>query len=826
MNLYFSFKQNEMKNVILQSLCTFIGLLLFSTNMFAQFECEDPDVVPPVAVCNSQLSYTLESENSSITLHPTDIDEGSFDNCPGPMSLSFSSDIADTARVFTIDDVGIHVVVLWATDASDNQSNCWSEVIIFPPADCENDETPPFVTCVNGLTINLMEGMNSVIWSLDFVMTSMDDCTTNENMQYRIVLGDWDDPANPPLDEFLTFTLDHVGIQNITVAVGDESGNWSFCSTTLFIQGPPVVIQGNIFNDVNGDCINNGETSLSNWKVQLTADGFGESSSFTDAEGNYTITTLAFGTNENTAEISLVSPYNFSQGCPNTYTLSTSDVIDGTITRDFPVKLLKDCPALYTDISTPFLRRCFDNIYTVQYCNYGAQTAENVNVEISFDDDLIINSSTIPHAELSNGMYSFELGSVEPAQCALFYINASVSCDAVLGQTHCVEAHIYPDSLCVMADPSWTGASIQLEGSCNADSVNFIIKNIGDGDMEMPLRYIVIEDVIMLQSNDFQLNADGQMALSFEANGSTFRLEAEQETGHPGSNMPMLSIEGCGTNEMGDVSLGFVNQFEQNDIDPFVSIDCQENIGAYDPNDKAAFPKGVGAENYIKTNTDIEYKIRFQNTGTDTAFKVVVYDTLSPFLNAATVRPGASSHPYTFSLLDENVLRFTFSDIMLPDSNINEAASHGFVKFKLSQISDNPLETRIENQAAIYFDFNEPVLTNTTFHIVGEDFLDVHISGTDNGGILSDNKVLFAEIFPNPVTDQLKGYFRVNYPTKVNMKLVEITGKTLYEQNWNIAASGQRIEFEISEKQMTEGIYFLYFETDREVLTRKIVKVN
>ncbi|MCB0556652.1 MAG: hypothetical protein KDD02_24110, partial [Phaeodactylibacter sp.] len=64
-------------------------------------------------------------------------------------------------------------------------------------------------------------------------------------------------------------------------------------------------------------------------------------------------------------------------------------------------------------------------------------------------------------------------------------------------------------------------------------------------------------------------------------------------------------------------------------------------------NDKQGFPRGYGDEHYIYPGTDLEYLVRFQNTGNDTAFLVVIRDTLSEFLDIATVRPGAASHPYT-----------------------------------------------------------------------------------------------------------------------------------------------------------------------------------
>jgi hypothetical protein len=62
------------------------------------------------------------------------------------------------------------------------------------------------------------------------------------------------------------------------------------------------------------------------------------------------------------------------------------------------------------------------------------------------------------------------------------------------------------------------------------------------------------------------------------------------------------------------------------------------------------------------------------------------------------------------------IVRFVFENIMLPDSNVNEATSHGFVKFTIHPRSDVPLGTSIPNSAAIYFDFNEPVITNTSIH--------------------------------------------------------------------------------------------------------------
>jgi hypothetical protein len=93
------------------------------------------------------------------------------------------------------------------------------------------------------------------------------------------------------------------------------------------------------------------------------------------------------------------------------------------------------------------------------------------------------------------------------------------------------------------------------------------------------------------------------------------------------------------------------------------------------------------------------------------------------------------------------VLTFLYENILLPDSNVNEPASHGFVKFTIQHRADAPLETVIENSAAIYFDFNDPIITNTTFHRLGENFLTV--------GLWQPERALYqVQVTPNPFFDE------------------------------------------------------------------------
>lgn len=146
------------------------------------------------------------------------------------------------------------------------------------------------------------------------------------------------------------------------------------------------------------------------------------------------------------------------------------------------------------------------------------------------------------------------------------------------------------------------------------------------------------------------------------------------------------------------------------DVNTLDNVDSETQIvrGSFDPNDKLVTPEGI-----IAADDWLTYQVRFQNTGTDTAFTVVVRDMLDDDLDLTTLEVGASSHPFDFTIVNPRELVWTFNNILLPDSNVNEPESHGFLKFKVRPVVGIAPGTFLENSAAIYFDFNQPVITNT-----------------------------------------------------------------------------------------------------------------
>lgn len=133
-------------------------------------------------------------------------------------------------------------------------------------------------------------------------------------------------------------------------------------------------------------------------------------------------------------------------------------------------------------------------------------------------------------------------------------------------------------------------------------------------------------------------------------------------------------------------------------------------VGSFDPNDKLLSPATMTPAQVQAGNKRIEYTIRFQNTGTAAAERVVIADTLPAGLKLGTVRFDGSSHPCTWYLQD-GVLFFVHEDINLPDSTSDELGSNGFVRFSILPSTDLANGETVTNIAHIVFDFNEAIVT-------------------------------------------------------------------------------------------------------------------
>ncbi len=481
--------------------------------------------------------------------------------------------------------------------------------------------------------------------------------------------------------------------------------------------------------------------------------------------------------------------------------VSIEDSVKFTI--DFPVRADSYCPLLSVDIAHDLLRRCFDVEFDVHYCNIGTYPTNQAYIEIRIDDFMDLDNPP-PFMEmigLDSSFWRVDVGRLEPGECGTFQFVPTISCDAELGQYHCVTAHAYPDGYCTWpSNPQelWDSSQVSVAASCSEDSVELNITNTGSYDMQQSLSYYMVADESIFEEGEFQLASGESLQTVVKAEDVTYHIKAEQSPGFPGLSNPSAFVEGCA----GSFTTSYAASYINDDLDPWTDIACDFNVGSQDPNDKKADLIGYGPQHFIEANTDLNYTIRFQNTGTDTAFTVVIIDTLSEHLDPATMRPGISSHPYEVDLDGSGILVFTFNNILLPDSNVNQDGSNGYVVFDISQFPDQPDGTVIFNDAGIYFDFNDPVITNTVYHTIGRDFIENNLSVA----VVSHVSDLQLSAYPNPavnnVTIALTGE---TFYDKVVLSVIDRSGRIILNKLLN--ASGNQIQIDASD--WDTGMYLI-----------------
>ena len=557
-------------------------------------------------------------------------------------------------------------------------------------------------------------------------------------------------------------------------------------------------IQGYVYDDVNNNCTTDtGEYRMANRIIEITGNQTFWTS--TNSDGYYWVR-VDTGNYQMILHPSTNTAYWQVTSCNNDTLQIQIPNQNTTIDTSFAHNAIAYCPLLNVELSTPFLRRCFNSSYYVHYCNTGTAIANNAYIDVEFDSYLILdtNNIAINWTSLGSNTYRFNVGNVGIGACGTIPLTVYVSCSAVLNQTHCSNAQIFPTSNCLL--PTWNGAIINVNANCVNDSIIFTLSNNGLNNSSV-LTLQIIQDTLQVGSNIFSLAAGQSSQIIIpNPNGATYTLIAQQEIGYPavlGDSLVSVSIEGCG----GAINTGIVTQFSSYDGSPFLDIDCRMNIGAYDPNDKQGFPAGYSVNHYITPTTVLDYQIRFQNTGTDTAFTIVVRDTIPQSLDIATITPGASSHNYSYFVHGENaqVIDFIFNNIQLPDSNVNEPASHGFIKFKINQKTNNPIGTVIENKAGIYFDFNEAVITNATHHVIGQNFIESNLVGLSTA---NQNNEITVNVYPNPAKDDVTFEIKNAQQSNYTLQIFNNLGSTVLQRY----ISNNKII--IQKGNLPAGIYF------------------
>ncbi len=285
------------------------------------------------------------------------------------------------------------------------------------------------------------------------------------------------------------------------------------------------------------------------------------------------------------------------------------------------------------------------------------------------------------------------------------------------------------------------------------------------------------------------------------------------------SNQIDLELEIAGVDFIGD-TIALQNVIDLQDLagnnvysdttNFFSEINC-----AYDPNDKLVEPSySINFENYALFGETLEYTIRFQNTGTDTAFTIRLEDQLDANLDLTTFEVVAASHTYEVYITETGLVNFHFNNILLPDVNTNELLSHGFVKYRIEPIVGLPENTVIENFADIYFDFNPPIITNTVSNILVQELPtsleeDLWIPKLDY------------KVIPNPFQDYFTLEFEDQLEDDLQLVISDMLGRVLFQK---VISKGS-YQTQIKTDHLIAGIYYLELRNDQSIVSvRKLIK--
>jgi len=223
-----------------------------------------------------------------------------------------------------------------------------------------------------------------------------------------------------------------------------------------------------------------------------------------------------------------------------------------------------------------------------------------------------------------------------------------------------------------------------------------------------------------------------------------------------------------------DVDLGEVHCVELsaetqnpcNDTKNLVS-ECIPNVGSFDPNDIQLFDDQGHPENSFNKDDYLYYKIRFQNTGTATAHHVRITNFISEQLDLSSFELLSTSHIGHLSLKEDRTLEIRYDNINLPDSISNLADSQGYFKYRIRPVTEIEPGTEIFNEANIYFDFNEPVLTNQSLAII-------KTPSASEESIVSEELIMY----PNPTRDFLYSDLLKN---EVEVSVLDISGRLVFQ---------------------------------------------
>jgi len=202
----------------------------------------------------------------------------------------------------------------------------------------------------------------------------------------------------------------------------------------------------------------------------------------------------------------------------------------------------------------------------------------------------------------------------------------------------------------------------------------------------------------------------------------------------------------------------------------------------------------------------VHYMIRFENKGTANANFVILRDTLNPdYFDVSTFTPVDYSHDCNISIDTNNEIYIHYEEIELPFTV--EDGNMGYFIYKVKLRTDLVEGDTFTNQANIFFDFNEPILTNLSVGLI----MDPVILNT------LDRDDTDIDIYPNPTQGKLHLTLGLGSATQTEITLLNEYGKTLK----TLSTSENQVTLNYT--HYPAGIYFVQIRQGDKVVIEKVV---